>query len=504
MKLKGIVLGLLISLLLSTMGCNNAATVGELTEKDQEQNQLTNLDLNLTQSEIDLLKSEGEDPESLMNNSREFLPSTEQRSAFEIGWKFFTKHYKEFWTYRRVDGKTIRTRYAYIAMKGEGTDETPAHYTTSEAMGYGMRLAVYNYKHYKNIQIKHWQQAKARDDHKRRFDRLWTTQQRFPSTTTLENGSKVKGLHSWIIPKNLDATGSTNSSATDGELDMAYALLDAHKTWGSNGSINYKAEAKIMVDAIAKYLTNKATVNGREITFLKTGDWVHWCKASPDYADKHSRPCDWMLHHFRTFIRFLEAEGYGNSDAAKTYRELLSDAEYLIGLNKWGKGLMPEFVYFGDNQMKLATPGFKVLMGEDVSYDNYSWNSCRLPWRLAMDVVQDRPNVSRAALRDIYTTTNWGSTVKNTGSEYKLDGTIVNSAFESAFAGPIVASIIGRMTYIRSSGEGRYFSMKKAKAKAEISTQFSGDPDWGYFGDAILAFSMIVLENNQNVISSPY
>lgn len=128
------------------------------------------------------------------------------------------------------------------------------------------------------------------------------------------------------------------ASATDGELDMAYALLQAHKLWGHYSSRNYKAGALEIVQGIAKYLTRTKKVNGRDITYLTVGDWVHWVSG----ADLHSRPCDWMLHHFRTFIRFLESKGLGNSDTAKTYWDLLQDAEYLISLNQWGSGLMLE------------------------------------------------------------------------------------------------------------------------------------------------------------------
>lgn len=60
------------------------------------------------------------------------------------------------------------------------------------------------------------------------------------------------------------------------------------------------------------------------------------------------------------------------------------------------------------------------------------------------------------------------------------------------------------MSYIRSSGEARFFGREKADTIKIISSQFSGDPDWGYFRDAITAFSMIVMENNKQIISSPY
>ena len=65
-----------------------------------------------------------------------------------------------------------------------------------------------------------------------------------------------------------DKNGTQTGSATDGDMDIAYALLLADKLWGSDGEINYKQEAITII-----YALMESVVNQDEWT-LKLGDWV--------------------------------------------------------------------------------------------------------------------------------------------------------------------------------------------------------------------------------------
>ncbi|WP_449437807.1 glycosyl hydrolase family 8 [Pedobacter steynii] len=55
------------------------------------------------------------------------------------------------------------------------------------------------------------------------------------------------------------------SCATDGDMDIAYALLLADKQWGSSGKINYKAEAISIINAL------KASIIHTKYKTLKNG-----------------------------------------------------------------------------------------------------------------------------------------------------------------------------------------------------------------------------------------
>jgi len=48
---------------------------------------------------------------------------------------------------------------------------------------------------------------------------------------------------SWIIAKTEKKSGDSDS-ATDGDMDIAYALILADRQWGSGGAIDYLGQAK--------------------------------------------------------------------------------------------------------------------------------------------------------------------------------------------------------------------------------------------------------------------
>src|SRR4029450_6472942 len=82
-----------------------------------------------------------------------------------------------------------------------------------------------------------------------------------------------------------------DNSVTDGDLDVAYALLLADKQWGSGGAIDYRAEALKVIAAI------------REGDLDSSGHWVllgNWV----DRSDQHyrsTRTSDFMPGHFESF-----------------------------------------------------------------------------------------------------------------------------------------------------------------------------------------------------------
>lgn len=431
------------------------------------------------------------DLECTMSESRNFTNNT---SSKEYIYQFLQGNKK----YLRSINKNGYSGY-YIAMKGEGDKKwTPEHYTTSEAMGYGMRLAIYGWK---GMVVNNSSAGYIRSKYQTAFNNIWKLQHSFTST-------EDSRLHSWVIPKTMKFSDRSDA-ASDGEMDMAYALLQADKLWGHwpGTKINYKAEAMSILDGVAESLTNTVHIKGRDITYLTVGDWV-----KPGYAAaEYSRPSDWMLHHFRTFIRFLESENRGNSETAKTFKKLLEDAEYVISLNIWNTGLVPDFIRFNKkaNRIEAADPNskFAIDMGEDVIVNKFSWNACRVPWRLAMDYIQDgvdTASVSRTALNNIYLSVLAGKHIRDTGYNYNLNGTATHNYFENAFASPFAAATLGYASFAKYRGQYLNRINTAKEYRDYISKQFSGDPEYGYFGDSITAFCLVIMENDKRVIASPY
>ena len=56
-------------------------------------------------------------------------------------------------------------------------------------------------------------------------------------------------LMAWSQDKNCKSIDP--SSATDGDMDIAYSLLLADKQWGSNGAVNYLEEAQNMIPLLS-------------------------------------------------------------------------------------------------------------------------------------------------------------------------------------------------------------------------------------------------------------
>ncbi len=139
------------------------------------------------------------------------------------------------WKSRYVETGCQSDEYRIVAGTNDGA------YVVSEGQGYGMLIAV--------------MMAGADPQAREIFDGLHRYNRRHPSQNNPD-------LVAWAQDSNcrdiLD-----HDSATDGDLDIAYALLLAHKQWGSSGSINYASEATRVLNAIAKSNVNPTAYTSR-------------------------------------------------------------------------------------------------------------------------------------------------------------------------------------------------------------------------------------------------
>ncbi|MGL5086857.1 MAG: glycosyl hydrolase family 8, partial [Clostridium sp.] len=159
-------------------------------------------------------------------------------------------------------------------------------------------------------------------------------------------------------------------SATDGDMDIAYALLAADNIWGSSGTINYRAEALKIIKAIYKLEVNK------DENILLLGDWV-LAKNDAKYKTI-TRSSDFMVNHLRLFASV-------DTENKEGWLKVLSKTEEITESNikNWSKqtGLVADFIY-KENGVYVPVKG-NVLEG--VNDGDYNYNACRAPWRLSMD-----------------------------------------------------------------------------------------------------------------------
>lgn len=286
-------------------------------------------------------------------------------------------------------------RYVVEAKAGGG------NLTVSEAHGYGMMLTALMAGHDPNAQTI--------------FDGMFAFFRDHPSGIT-------PSLMSWY--QNTACTSvNGNDTASDGDLDIAYALLLADKQWGSCGAIDYLAEAQSVI----------AGIKGGELDtskrYVKLGDWV--TPTSAPYYDA-TRSSDFMPDHYRSFLGATGDATWTNV-LDRTYQ--IVDA--LQDNHSPATGLLPDFVVDPLGTPDPAPGGFL----EDANDGAYDYNACRDPWRLGTDFVLGGETRARTAAQAInaWIRTSTGGNPANIKSGYQLNGNpSPNSNYLSmAFVAPL-------------------------------------------------------------------
>ena len=218
-----------------------------------------------------------------------------------------------------------------------------------------------------------------------------------------------------------------SDSATDGDLDIAYSLLMAHDQWGSTGSINYLAEATRRINSI------KASEVHPTTHLMLLGDW-----ASP--GTKYytaTRPSDFMIGHLRAFRRWT---GDPFWDAVITaHQRLVTTMQTTYAP---GTGLVPDFVVNTTTTPKPAGANFL----EGPNDGRYSYNACRVPWRLGTDAVLEANATSRGQVRKMtaWIRTKAADNPGNIKNGYTLAGSALETTGDAVFIGPFgVAAMSG-------------------------------------------------------------
>lgn len=181
-----------------------------------------------------------------------------------------------------------------------------------------------------------------------------------------EHPSKInKYLMSWAQSK--DCLKFEESSASDGDIDIAFSLLLANSQWKSNGSINYIEEAKNIINAIGEQEINKRT-----FTILQSNSIEY---DSRDYFDMRSS--DFIPSEIRAF----------QFTGDKIWDRILNNNYKLFDFlqKTYSKipGLVPDFIQAINIKPK---PARKFYL--ESKYDGrYNYNACRVPWRIATDYI---------------------------------------------------------------------------------------------------------------------
>lgn len=261
---------------------------------------------------------------------------------------------------RTVEGSSPIKEYLFYTLDQPTSNNAV---TCSEAMGYGMVIfALMN---------------KLDSSAKSHFTSLYNFIKAYPSfyNKNLMAWQQIKDKNGKIVNSDTET-----SSATDGDMDISYGLLIAHKLWGINDDIKYKDEALKRINALMGSCVNT------EDYILTLGDWV---KGIENNNYKYvTRSSDFIIYIIKEFIKY----DIKNSDKWKlVIKRINSIISNQLKRESKNNGLMPDF--FVKEGEKYIAPKYKVL--ESIHDGDYYFNSCRIPWRYSMDMILNKTPVTK-------------------------------------------------------------------------------------------------------------
>ena len=316
----------------------------------------------------------------------------------------------------------------------------------SEGQGYGMIITVL--------------MAGYDPDAKHIYDNLYRYVKAHPS-------GKSKHLMAWAQYANGKSTDDT--SASDGDMDIAYSLLLADKQWSSKGEINYLQEAKSTINAIMQYEINHQTWT------VLLSDAIE--AESKDYFD--TRSSDFMPSHFKAFKQATQDSRWDKIINAGY--KLFTEME-----NRYSPdaGLIPDFIVNLNKKPKPASPNFL-----ESPYDGYyNYNACRDPWRIATDYLltgdKHSKQIADKINRWIKRTTN--NDTYNLSAGYTLAGNDIKHRYFEAlsFVAPFaVSAMVDSKNQAWLNKVWDYLTAFKMK-------------DFDYYDNSIKLLDMIIISGN--------
>jgi len=271
---------------------------------------------------------------------------------------------------------------SYVTSEGAGEHRRvrdDAGVTVSEGISYGMLLSNY-----------FGDQAL--------FDDLWS----YYKFHANENG-----LMNWKISSDGSILGE--GAATDADQDAAFALIMAHRRWGSESDIDYLAEARSMMAAIFQYEIEPETF------VVKPGDkWGGSDATNPSYFSPA---------YYRVFKTYSLNDEWENV-VDKSY-EILEKAAHPE------TGLPPDWCDVNGDKITQET---QTKYNRDFSYD-YGYDAARTLLRISMDYLSFGEQRALDFCQKINQFFDSDVGVDNIVDGYKIDGTPTGQWENSTFVG---------------------------------------------------------------------
>jgi MYXO-CTERM domain-containing protein len=297
--------------------------------------------------------------------------------------------------------------------------------TFSEGQGYGMVLTAYF-------------------GDKAAFDGLWAFAKKSYGT------SNLMGWH--VTCSGFVSNGGGQNSASDGDEDIGFALIVASVQWGGT----YAADAKTYLANLKNIDFTTCSATGRVV--VTAGSWQ--TSAACMTSGGGSNTSYWMPAYYRVFETFT-------------------------GDSFWGKAANDIVTLYG-----LAANGTTGLMvnevdqnGAPVSGQTYDYNSCRIPWRAALDYLWYGTPAVQSELTKLTTWAN-GVGINNIVDGYNANGTTTgtNKGLNAFVGGFAVGAMADSQALANSFG-----------------TYFAGiaDGNGGYYGSSLRTLYLLAASGYQ-------
>ncbi|HPI04154.1 MAG TPA: glycosyl hydrolase family 8, partial [Candidatus Goldiibacteriota bacterium] len=299
-------------------------------------------------------------------------------------------------------------------------------YTVSEGIAYGMLASVYM-------------------DDQATFDGL--------AKFKINRGTAA-GKAGTLLPWIMDGNGNIidKGSATDADIDIAFAFLMADKQWGGSGTIG------------RTYISQATT----EIANIKSYDVV--------LSDNHLKPGDaWDDHTFPSYFITAFLREFQTVDGDTRWATIANKCFTMINTAANSTtGLIGEIITTGGAAINYDKNG--------VDGRKYDYNSCRVPWRTAMDYAW-----YGTAAADTYTT-KLASFFAGKGPSgvvdgyYYQNGTSYGGNNNAAFVGPAGCAF---MTTTDQTNLNNFYSR---------TTSFSATES--YYNGALQVLTLLFMSGN--------
>ncbi len=262
-------------------------------------------------------------------------------------------------------------------------------------------------------------------------------------------------------------------TATDGDLDIALALLMADRQWGSGGAVDYRREAEATIRAIRAVEMDATRTTSTTSALPTLGSWVDAESAQRGGV----RPSDLMPAHFKAFA-VATGDPFWSRAADAGYKLETG----FIAAHSPATGLMADFVVKKGDGYSPAPPHFLESRDDGA----FSYNACRVPWRLGVDylLTGDPRAIALLSSFNAWIERATGGDPAKLNAGYRLDGTPLKDDSSAAFTGPAAVAAMS------DPARQRWLDALWADL---LGRDVVGE---GYYGGTLKLLTMMVLSGN--------